>query len=405
VSFEFRPVSVDEIPQYVRAQSIGFGENEQWYERSKPWVDFSLDRTMAAFEDDAVVATGRNYQFELTLPGGSMVPAGGVSAITTRPTHRRRGLLRTMMTRLFEDSVEHGESVSMLTASEATIYERFGYGVSTRAASVVMDRRDIEFVRPRPSGRFRLVDVDEADKVEPDVYDRMRRIYPGALSRPAEWWTQQFELGMGNRFDVLFESPDGTIDGYATYGIRERWGHGGPEASLHARDVIATTPTAEHALWRYLSEVDLVRTVSHRSIPLDTPLPWLLSSIRAARFEMVHDYVWTRLLDIPSALGARTYAAPGKLVLEVRDGFRPGGPADGRFTVEGAPDGATVAPAPGATPDLTCDVATVSAAWLGGVRWSELAAAGLIDEHTPGALSLADAMFASTPLPYPFTGF
>ena len=59
------------------------------------------------------------------------------SAITTRPTHRRRGLLRTMMTRLLEDSVEHGESVSMLTASEASIYERFGYGVSTRAASLV----------------------------------------------------------------------------------------------------------------------------------------------------------------------------------------------------------------------------------------------------------------------------
>jgi predicted acetyltransferase len=310
-----------------------------------------------------------------------------------------------MMTRLLDDSVEHGEPVSMLTASEATIYERFGYGVSTRAASLVMDRRDVEFVRPRPPGRFRLVDVDEADKVEPDVYDRMRRTYPGALSRPTEWWSQEFEPEMGNRFDVLYESPDGTIDGYATYGIREHWGHGGSEASLSARDVIAATPTALHALWRYLLEVDLVRTVRQHSIPLDTPLPWLISSMRAARFEMVHDYVWTRLLDIPAALGARTYAVPGRLVLDVRDGARPGGPADGRFAIEGASDGATVSVASAATANLSCDIATVSAAWLGGVRWSELAAAGLVDELTPGALLLADAMFMSTPLPYPFTGF
>jgi len=393
------------MPQFVRAQSIGFGENDTWYEKSRPWADFALDRTMAAFEGDTIVATGRNYPFELTAPGGGVVRAGGVSAITTRPTHRRQGLLRTMMTRLLDESAEHGEPVSMLTASEATIYQRFGYGVSTRGASLKIDTREVEFARPRPPGRMRLIDVDEADKVEPDVYDRMRRGYPGALSRPEEWWSQQFRSDLGNRFDVLYESADGTIDGYAIYGIREHWGHGGSEALLNARDVIATTATAAHALWRYLLEVDLVRTVLHQGVPLDTPLPWLLSSVRAARIDMVHDYVWTRLLDIPAALGARTYAVPGRLVLEVHDGFRPGGAADGRFAIDGASDGATVAAAPSATADLSCDIATVSAAWLGGVRWSELSAAGLVDEHTSGALALADAMFASTPLPYPFTGF
>jgi hypothetical protein len=50
-------------------------------------------------------------------------------------------------------------------------------------------------------------------------------------------------------------------------------------------------------------------------------------------------------------------------------------------------------------------VAAASTAWLGGVRWTELAAAGLVQERTPGALATADAMFASTPLPHGYTWF
>jgi hypothetical protein len=59
----------------------------------------------------------------------------------------------------------------------------------------------------------------------------------------------------------------------------------------------------------------------------------------------------------------------------------------------------------GGTTDLAVDVSTLSAAWLGGVPWSTLAAAGWVEERTPGAVARADAMFASTPQPFPFTWF
>jgi predicted acetyltransferase len=399
-----RAVTEGELAAFVRADAAGFGESAEELTKHHPrWNALELDRTRAAFHDDEIVGTSRNYSLELTPPGGAPVPAAGVSAVAVLPTHRRRGILRSMMTSLLDDAVARDEPVAMLTASEGAIYQRFGFGVSTWAWSVEIDVRDADLASPPPAGRLRLVTPDEARKHAPEVFERARRTYPGAVSRPEPWWTDvQYNLQAGNRFDVLYESPDGTIEGFVTYGIKDHWSFG-PGHVLRVADLVAVTPAAVHALWRYLCEIDLVQTVKCDRVPVDTPLPWLFTSPRAARVKGTWDYVWTRILDVPVALGARRYAAPGELALDVRDPSRPDGAAAGTFTVEGAADGAAVHA--GGTPDLTVDVSTLSAAWLGGLRWSTLAAAGLVQEHTAGAVARADAMFASTPAPFPFTWF
>jgi len=405
VSVTFRPITAEEVDAFGRSSVAGFGESPEWLQKGQAWHAAELDRTVAGFDGDAIVTTARNYSLELTVPGGSILRAAGLSAVTVLPTHRRRGYLRQMISLMFDDAIAREEPVSMLTASEASIYERFGYGISTRVQHARLDKRDVSFVRPRPGGRFRLLDVDDARKVEPTLFDRVRRNAPGAISRPDEWWSaEQYDPGeLGNRFDVLYESEQGTVEGYATYGIKDAWNAMGGAHTLHVRDFVAATPTASHALQRYLCEVDLVATIVFHNLPLDSPLPWLLESSRAVRAES-HDYVWTRLLDVPAALGARTYAVPGTLVIAIHDELRPGSAADGTFSIEA--DGSTGSVTRSdRTPDLECGVAAASAAWLGGVRWSELASAGLVDEHTSGALVTADTMFLSTPLPYPYTWF
>jgi predicted acetyltransferase len=404
MGIDVRAITDEEVPAFARTCAAGFGENADEATRMHPrWIALELDRTRAAFDGDELVATSRNYSFELTVPGGALVTAAGVSAVAVLPTHRRRGILTAMMNALLDDAIERGEPVAMLTASEGEIYGRFGFGVTTRAAALEIDPRAAEFVRPRPGGRLRFVTPEEAQKHAPAVFDRVRRASPGAISRSEVWFAEnQFHPEAGNRGDVLYESEDGIVQGFVNYGIKDRWDFD-PASTLNVRDLVAATPDALHALWRFVCEIDLVRTVRSDRFPVDSPLGWMLTSARALRVRNVADYVWTRVLDVPAALGARTYASRGRIVLEVRDPFRPGGAAAGTFTVEGAPDGASVTA--GGTPDLVVDVSTLSAAWLGGVRWSTLAEAGLVEEQTSGSLARADAMFASTPLPYPYTWF
>lgn len=404
MSVEFRPISAEELPEMARVSSIGFGETADWFEREKEFASTALDRTWIGFDGDDMVATSRNFPFEITVPGGQTLHAAGVSAVTVLPTHRRQGLLRSMMTRMLDDAVERGEPISMLTASEATIYGRFGYGVSHRALSMRIDKSELEFAHARPPGRIRLIDVQEAGKVEPEVFERVRLVYPGAVSRPPEWWCHYYDPAHGTRFDAIYESPSGAVDGYVTYSIRDKWGMNGAEHVLTVRELVGCSREAQHALWHFVGEVDLIRTILARGVELDTPLPWLLTSIRAARTESIYDSLWSRVLDVPATLGARTYSAPGRIVLAIDDPVRRGQAADGTFSVDGGPDGAAVTRVDGAA-DLSCNVNVLSAAWLGGVRWSQLAAAGHVHEHTDGALATADAMFASTPLPAAFTWF
>jgi predicted acetyltransferase len=400
---ELRAVSIEELPAFLWADSTGFGHAVDRARRNM--AAWELDRTVAAFERDRIVGVSRNYSFELTLPGGALVPAAGVSDVSVLPTHRRRGLLRTMMDRLLDDAVAHGECVAMLTASEGGIYGRFGFGVTIRSCSVEIDTVAAEFPEPAPVGTLRLVELEEARALEPEIFDRARRVQPGAVSRFDPWWTdEQFHTEMGARFDVVFESPEGSLDGYLTYGIRQQWGTGGPNHRLAVSDLVAVTPVASNALWRYACEVDLVRTVFAHNAPIDLVVGWSMTSPRAARINDVRDSLWTRIVDVPTALSARTYAMDGSLVLEVRDSLRPDGDADGRFALTGGPHGAT-AGATTADPELVMDIASLSAAWLGGVPFSTLARAGRIDEVVAGALARADAMFASSPLPLAMTWF
>jgi predicted acetyltransferase len=114
-----------------------------------------------------------------------------------------------------------------------------------------------------------------------------------------------------------------------------------------------------------------------------------------------HDTLWVRLLDVPAALASRRYRVPGRLVLRVDPPLREGDapPVGGVVELDVAADG-TVRAVPGGAPaDLRLGAAELASVWLGGGSLSSLAAVGRVEELTPGALPLADAMFGWSPLP------
>jgi predicted acetyltransferase len=408
--FELRPVTADEVAAYVRADLAAFGQSRVDAERLKlEWTHHELDRTLAAFDEGEIVGTGRLYSLELTLPGGHLAPVAGVSWIAVLPTHRRLGILSAIMSRQLDDAVARGETMAVLHASEAVIYRRFGYGVATSSIDFTLERRHAAFLQPLPvGGRVRLVDDATARKVFPEVFDRARRVQPGAVSRVDAWWGDQFfhveKKEQGSNFFVTYESPAHDLDGYAAYRTVNRWERGVSRNRLEVEDLVTVTPEARAVLWRYLCDVDLVETLTAWGCPVDEPLRWLLADSRRLQVERVSDGLWVRLLDAAAALAARTYAAPGRVVFEVADPLRPDGAAAGRVALEGGPDGAD-ARRTRAQPDLVLGVAELGAAYLGGVAFSTLARAGLVEERTTGALARADAMFRTEPSPLAMTWF
>jgi predicted acetyltransferase len=124
-------------------------------------------------------------------------------------------------------------------------------------------------------------------------------------------------------------------------------------------------------------------------LPVDHPLLHLLQYPRRMKMR-ISDALWCRLVDVGTALSARTYADGEPIVFEVADAFLPDNAGRWRIAegqVERTEDDA----------HLALDVSALGSVYLGGVTFSELLRASVIRELEPGAAQRADAVFA-TPL-------
>ena len=203
-------------------------------------------------------------------------------------------------------------------------------------------------------------------------------------------------------FFVVHEDAQATPDGYISYRIKK--GDGDSDNTVIVSEVVAVDPEVEAALYRFVFDLDLSDRFVLRIEPVDSQVPWRLADKRAYHSSGLWDFLWLRIMDTPGALAARRYATSDTLVLDIVDPFRPDGAAAGRFRLEGGPDGATCVPEPSADADITLSVEALGSAYLGGARWSTLAAAGRAT-GTPEVLKRADVMFTSTPMPFCNTGF
>ena len=186
---EVRPcTSLEELRDAAGAITHYFARErptEEWAER---WLkNFELERMLAAFDDGKIVGGAGAFSFRMTVPGGDSVPTAGVTIVGVLPTHRRRGILRSMMRAQLDDFHARGEPLATLFASEETIYGRYGYGLATLNLQFEIDGAHNAF-RPgvETVGRVRLVDAETAAKQLPPVYDAVRRVTPGTNERSAQ---------------------------------------------------------------------------------------------------------------------------------------------------------------------------------------------------------------------------
>ncbi|MFF0622521.1 GNAT family N-acetyltransferase [Streptomyces sp. NPDC004296] len=358
------------------------------------WSALETDRCLLALTADGrPVGTAAAHSFELTLPGGTLVPAAGVTAVGVLPSHRRRGVLSTMMRHQLAELRARGELLSVLLASEAPIYGRFGYGPATYTARLTVPRQQAALAVPRArgvadapaTGSVEVLRRAECGEILEEVYDRYRRAQPGALSRPHRWWALragQPPISPAPRYVAVHRDADGVPDGYASYSI-------GDPQTLTVDETVATDDAVFTALARFVLGHDLVTRVVFKHVPPEHPLRWQFADFRAGQVSDDTDWLWVRLLDIPRALTARGWFTDGELVLDVDDPFLG---EHGRYLLTVRDNSADCVPTD-REPDLSLDISDLGAVYLGGTAPSTLVRAGHIRAHHPSAATLADALF------------
>jgi predicted acetyltransferase len=113
-------------------------------------VDDDTLRPQAAIVDGKIVGATAMLSLKVTTPGLRIVPVGGVTGTGVIATHRRQGLLRGMMQAMFADARERGEAIAGLSASEGSIYGRFGFYPATLRTRWEIERSDARLVDANP---------------------------------------------------------------------------------------------------------------------------------------------------------------------------------------------------------------------------------------------------------------
>ncbi|MDQ0990923.1 GNAT family N-acetyltransferase [Streptomyces sp. V3I7] len=389
----------------VRAFGGGPGSPEE-RELDRSLTEF--DRTLAVWDGDVCVGTAGAFGFRMTVPGGALVPAAGVTMVSVAATHRRRGVLTSMMRRQLDDVRGWGEPLAVLTASEPAIYGRFGYGAATYRLGAEIDTSRVTLARPAGTDDVRLryaAPADVLDECEA-VYAALVPRRPGMLARQPGWERvglndPESRRGGASPLQCVLAERDGAVTGYARYRTRLGWGASGHDGTVTLEELAALDPASDAALWGFLCGIDLMSTLTVRGRPVDDAWQYLVSDIRRCR-PTLRDDCHLRLVDVGAALQARTYQAPVDVVLEVEDAFCPWN--TGRWRLSGDTKGASCGRTEEAA-DLALSVRELGTAYLGGVSLLSLARAGLVRELRPGALAEASVAFGSPVAPWLPHGF
>lgn len=347
---------------------------------------------------DVPVATFASWRKTLNIGFGNLLDTHLISSVTVRTSHRRRGLLRQMMSEDLTLAKEDGVAIAALTASEASIYGRFGFGVATSEQSIKVDTSARFKLHHVPVGTVEVADPKVLLELAPQVFGQQHRLMPGSIDRQESY--RQVVSGSVGRDGAegdggpdakiktaLHYAPDGAVDGYVSY----KFGGWDKEpGTMEIVDLVAATPAAYLELWQYLGAIDLVERVTWSGAPVDNPLTWALEDPRCVEESNPRDMLWLRILDVPKALEARQFSMDGTVVLKVHDSL---GLTPGTFSLE-VRDGRATVTVSEAAPDLDLDISALSSIYLGGVHPVTLVAAGKVQENQAGAALLAARMFA-----------
>jgi predicted acetyltransferase len=366
------------------------------------WDDSSADAATP-------VATASSWIMPLTIPDRRSIPSWAISTITVAPTHRRRGIARNLLEAELRTAVALGVPVAILTASEATIYERYGFAPAAMTADWTIDTRRAKWIGREPDGRVQLIPKEQArDGGAFDIVQRALIQTPGEVGFSGHLWRRLFGLPGFPNIAALrvarYDDADGVGQGFAIYRA-ESTDH---SATIRLNYLAAATDDAYAALWRYLFELDLVTEVKAELRSTDEPFRWQIADARAAHEDHVGDHLWLRILDVKTTLEARHYSAPGTFVFELSDEL---GFADGSWLLSiddaGAATVRKLDDAEGFADNhrLQLSVNELAAAYLGATTFGTLIRAGRISEKTPAAAVAADAAFRSEVTPWLSTWF
>ena len=331
-----RSEELDEaIKLFHRATGIGFYEQLPEEANWQNYLDLTYAQKMRfclVFDPQAEshsrhatqpVHTYGAFPGLLNAGGGEPVAAHKITSVTVAPSYRRRGILGRQITADLAYAQQAGFPLAALTASEATIYGRYGFEPATFQCRFTLKCAGGVKLRVQLPGK--VVDADPA-RLQAEYAALAVRAFErtfGSVDSTA--FDNGYALGRWDSWDTLdkpknlrfaaYYDDAGQLGGFATYKFG---GWDEPKAKLVVHKLVATSDAARIKLFEYLGNHDLVEEV-HGQGPLADPLRHVLQNVRDYQVRSIEDSLWLRVLDVAAAFHARDYQYDARLLVRVND--------------------------------------------------------------------------------------
>lgn len=396
------------VEAWSEAATRGFHGGRLTAERHTEYLEANRARRNTGVWDDTSsspepAGTSNSWVSRLAVPGDRTIEAAAISTVTVASTHHKRGIARALLEGELAAAVTAGLPMAMLTVSESSLYQRYGFAPATWAADYEFNARRVTWSGPTPVGRVEYISNERFAEHLGELHTRLMVHSPGQvdlwplrISQIAGTSAADDERGKKLRA-IRYVDASGETRGIANYTIS-----GGDddftEHTLTVNHLLTETSDAYAAIWRYLLDVPLVAKVKVEHQRTDEPVLWMITDMRAATVT-VWEHQYLRILDVPAALEGRGYLSDGEVVFDVTD---PYGYAAGRWLLQVRDGVGSVTPAGETTgaPALELGVAELSAMYLGGVRAETLVRAGRVRERALDEVVTADSLFRATRSPF-----
>ena len=372
----------------VEIRSARSEEMEQFYHVARTALSLPLEDagvnpewTLCAFEDGKLATSYGAWPLTMRFNGPG-IPVAGVMMVGTLPIYRRRGNLRKITTRHFESLHENGgPSIAILYASQAAIYQRYGYGIVSTRNAYRVEPRFLQFASPiAVPGTFReLHDSDEDFGLLVDLYRRFRSDKIGYSHRGRAMWKAGVlaDPPTGSMLSRFVYEEDGQPLGYTIY-------VGG--SILTIRDVAWLSPSAYQAVWDLYANMDLSNEIVWGRVPPDDPLPHLLLEPRRLHTTSA-DGLLGRIVDVDRALVQRPYPEESILTFDIIDELCPWN--NGCWKLEISAEGSIIGQT-NESPQLRMPISTLAMLVFGQITATEAARMSRLEALEPDSLPTWD---------------
>ncbi len=288
----------------------------------KEFIDgITHDMTLCAFVNGKLATSYAAWPFTMKF-NGMDAPVAGVSFVGTLPVFRRMGCLRKVHEKHFELLHERGErAISILFASKAAIYQRYGYALASTQNAYDIEPGHIQFRSLKhlnSSGKLKQLHENKVETLD-KIYNRFISRRTGYLLRDKFKW----ETGVlspppspGTVHDVILYEENGVPLGYVIYSVESHFKDHGLDQVLSIKDMAWLSIPAYYGLWHYFTKMDLTNNIHWRNVPCDDPMPHLLLEPAGLNLKSMNGFLG-RIIDVEKAIPLRGYSEDGELTFEI----------------------------------------------------------------------------------------